>query len=153
MGDDVEGRRRAPSKRGGRVEGETWWTLEKKNKKSTRFSIRGRVYSWEYFQSRASLINLIGHGQERKTTQASRKYLFHLAVAIHSFRAQKKSVSSQQPKLVEPTRIQSAKKRAGLKSRAKGGNNGTHVLGGADYVTLLLGGRRKAADEAMKLPS
>jgi hypothetical protein len=27
-----------------------------------------------------------------------------------------------------------------------------HVLGGADYVTLMMGGRRKAREEAMKLP-
>ncbi|KAH0832097.1 hypothetical protein J3R83DRAFT_13006 [Lanmaoa asiatica] len=52
--------------------------------------------------------------------------------------------------------VQSAKKRAGLKSKAKAksgtkGTQGDHVLGGADYVTLLLGGRRKAAEEALKL--
>lgn len=46
--------------------------------------------------------------------------------------------------------VRSAKKRAGLKSKAK---EGEHVLGGADYVTLLLGGRRKAAEEALKLPA
>lgn len=52
--------------------------------------------------------------------------------------------------------MQSAKKRAGLKSKAKArsGTEGTQgdILGGADYVTLLLGGRRKAAEEATKLP-
>ncbi|KAF8551703.1 hypothetical protein OG21DRAFT_1370268, partial [Imleria badia] len=55
------------------------------------------------------------------------------------------------PKPVAPPvpAVQSAKKRTGLKSKAKAGE---HVLGGADYVTLLLGGRRKAADEATKLP-
>jgi len=69
--------------------------------------------------------------------------------------AQKKpaSSSSTQPKPVVPApsvpSVQSAKKRAGLKSKARGkGRRGGHVLGGADYVTLLTGGRRKAAEEA-----
>ncbi|KIK94051.1 hypothetical protein PAXRUDRAFT_828386 [Paxillus rubicundulus Ve08.2h10] len=53
--------------------------------------------------------------------------------------------------------VQSAKKRADLKSKVKArpttkSVDGEHVLGGADYVTLLLGGRRKAAEEALKLP-
>ncbi|KAH7885239.1 hypothetical protein F5I97DRAFT_1956354 [Phlebopus sp. FC_14] len=53
--------------------------------------------------------------------------------------------------------IDSAKKRADLKSKVKAksgskGAEGAHVLGGADYVTLLSGGRRKAAEEALKLP-
>ncbi|KAF9221588.1 hypothetical protein BS17DRAFT_757567 [Gyrodon lividus] len=53
--------------------------------------------------------------------------------------------------------VQSAKKRSDLKSKVKArpgtkSVEGEHVLGGADYVTLLLGGRRKAAEEALKLP-
>ncbi|KAM5538597.1 hypothetical protein V8D89_007626 [Ganoderma adspersum] len=50
------------------------------------------------------------------------------------------------------------KKRAGLKDKAKGstrrreGDRDGPVLGGADYVELMLGGRRKAAAEAAKLP-
>lgn len=46
------------------------------------------------------------------------------------------------------------KKKAGLRAKAykrKPGQDG-HVLGGADYVTLLMGGRRKAQEEATKLP-
>lgn len=46
------------------------------------------------------------------------------------------------------------KKKAGLKAKAyhrKPGSEG-HVLGGADYVGLLMGGRRKAREEAAKLP-
>ncbi|KAI6030897.1 hypothetical protein F5J12DRAFT_713316 [Pisolithus orientalis] len=57
------------------------------------------------------------------------------------------------------TEIQSAKKRADLRSKAKNkgksaakGADGGHVLAGADYVTLMMGGRRKAAEEALKLP-
>ncbi|KAF8843315.1 hypothetical protein BDN67DRAFT_946102, partial [Paxillus ammoniavirescens] len=53
--------------------------------------------------------------------------------------------------------VPSAKRRADLKSKVKArpttkSVDGEHVLGGADYVTLLLGGRRKAAEEALKLP-
>jgi len=51
---------------------------------------------------------------------------------------------------------QAAKKRANLKERAKPkvgqGKPEGHVLSGADYVTLLTGGRKKVAEEAMKLP-
>ncbi|KAJ8593808.1 hypothetical protein M405DRAFT_858613 [Rhizopogon salebrosus TDB-379] len=53
--------------------------------------------------------------------------------------------------------MQAARKRADLKSKSKskpssGKATGEHVLGGADYVTLLMGGRKKAAEEASKLP-
>ncbi|KAG6377139.1 hypothetical protein JVT61DRAFT_1191 [Boletus reticuloceps] len=62
------------------------------------------------------------------------------------------SSSAPQPKSIAPS-VQSAKKRADLKSKAKGRSSSKgDVLGGADYVTLMLGGRRKAADEALKLP-
>jgi len=46
------------------------------------------------------------------------------------------------------------KKKATLKSKTslrKPGSEG-HVLGGADYVELMMGGRRKAREEAAKLP-
>jgi len=52
---------------------------------------------------------------------------------------------------------QEQKKRAGLKAKAasarrrKDGAEGP-VLGGADYVDLMLGGRRRAMEEAAKLP-
>jgi hypothetical protein len=50
--------------------------------------------------------------------------------------------------------MQAARKRADLKSKSKSSRKATgeHVLGGADYVTLLMGGRKKAAEEALKLP-
>ncbi|KAK0201671.1 hypothetical protein DFS33DRAFT_1349127 [Desarmillaria ectypa] len=50
-------------------------------------------------------------------------------------------------------RVQNAKKRAGLKNKAanKGGSNES-LLGGADYVSLMMGGRKKARQEAQKLP-
>ncbi|KAK0449237.1 hypothetical protein EV421DRAFT_1780735 [Armillaria borealis] len=49
--------------------------------------------------------------------------------------------------------VQHAKKRASLKSKAgnKGGSNEA-LLGGADYVSLMMGGRKKARQEAQKLP-
>lgn len=58
------------------------------------------------------------------------------------------SVSSQ---------VQATRRRADLKSKSKSKpssskTTGEHVLGGADYVTLLMGGRKKAAEEALKLP-
>lgn len=40
-----------------------------------------------------------------------------------------------------------------VKNRAGGlGGLGGPVLGGADYVSLMMGGRRKARDEAERLP-
>jgi len=39
------------------------------------------------------------------------------------------------------------------KAASKGGSSDGPVLGGADYVTLLTGGRRKAKEEATKLPA
>ncbi|KDQ62669.1 hypothetical protein JAAARDRAFT_467694 [Jaapia argillacea MUCL 33604] len=50
------------------------------------------------------------------------------------------------------TAVVSSKKKAGLKGKAekrKGGEG--HVLGGADYVSLMMGGRRKVKEEAAKL--
>ncbi|KAF8798928.1 hypothetical protein BYT27DRAFT_7202655 [Phlegmacium glaucopus] len=53
--------------------------------------------------------------------------------------------------------VQAAKKRASLKEKTAkekgpGKSKSNGVLGGADYVTLLMGGRRKADEEAKKLP-
>jgi hypothetical protein len=51
--------------------------------------------------------------------------------------------------------MQAARKRADLKSKSKSKSSsrkGEHVLGGADYVTLLMGGRKKVAEEALKIP-
>lgn len=49
----------------------------------------------------------------------------------------------------------SAKKR-GLKAKAvstkRGPGQEGHVLGGADYVNLMMGSRKRAKEEAMKLP-
>jgi len=58
------------------------------------------------------------------------------------------------------SKAQTAKRRADLKAKAAkakpsasaSGQKEGHVLGGADYVSLLLGGRRKAREEAEKLP-
>jgi hypothetical protein len=61
------------------------------------------------------------------------------------------------------SKAKDAKKRADLKvktstskSKQSGqrddADGGAGVLGGADYVSLLMGGRRKAKEEAEKLP-
>ncbi|KAJ6462029.1 hypothetical protein C8R47DRAFT_1158808 [Mycena vitilis] len=49
---------------------------------------------------------------------------------------------------------QSAKKKAGLKQKAASKSTGSdgHVLGGADYLSLMMGSRKKARAEAAKLP-
>ncbi|KZP18926.1 hypothetical protein FIBSPDRAFT_955888 [Athelia psychrophila] len=48
--------------------------------------------------------------------------------------------------------VQAAKKKAGLKDKAKGKSIADEgLLGGADYVSLMMGGRRKAKTEAGKL--
>ncbi|KAF9483519.1 hypothetical protein BDN70DRAFT_827540 [Pholiota conissans] len=53
------------------------------------------------------------------------------------------------------TQIESAKKRSTLKQKSGSGftksGNGP-ILGGADYVSLLMGSRRKVREEAKKLP-
>jgi hypothetical protein len=44
-------------------------------------------------------------------------------------------------------------KKAVVKKKVKGrGGMDGHVLGEADYVTLAMGGRRRAREEAKKLP-
>ncbi|TFK24989.1 hypothetical protein FA15DRAFT_591588 [Coprinopsis marcescibilis] len=51
---------------------------------------------------------------------------------------------------------QAAKKKTTLKdksSKSKSENREGPVLGGADYVALMMGGRRKAKAEAAKLPT
>ncbi|KAJ3764383.1 hypothetical protein EV360DRAFT_77486 [Lentinula raphanica] len=59
--------------------------------------------------------------------------------------------------------LQASKKKATLKEKSKQASSakinnegsirqGGHVLGGADYVSLLMGGRRKAREEGAKLP-
>ncbi|KAG1792946.1 uncharacterized protein HD556DRAFT_1444025 [Suillus plorans] len=60
---------------------------------------------------------------------------------------------------VVSSHVQAANRRADLKSKSKSKSKpssskvtGERVLGGADYVTLLMGGRKKAAEEALKLP-
>lgn len=51
--------------------------------------------------------------------------------------------------------VESAKKRSSLKKGKKTkvlANSERGVLGEADYVSLMMGGRRKAREEARKLP-
>lgn len=76
-----------------------------------------------------------------------------------SFQPKKLKSSAQSSTHTAPTpiqtQIQNAQKKASRKSKlgkGKGGKSEGPVLGGADYVTLMLGGRRKAEEEAKKLP-
>ncbi|KAI0051107.1 hypothetical protein FA95DRAFT_1554925 [Auriscalpium vulgare] len=50
--------------------------------------------------------------------------------------------------------VGAAKKKAVLKARSASRKPGAegHVLGGADYVDIMLGGRRRAREAAQKLP-
>ncbi|KAI0035201.1 hypothetical protein K488DRAFT_83284 [Vararia minispora EC-137] len=76
----------------------------------------------------------------------------------------KKTASSAQKNLAgdapsarpEQTVVAIAAKKIGLKSKAavhkrRPGTEG-RVLGGADYVDIMMGGRKKAREEATKLP-
>jgi len=50
------------------------------------------------------------------------------------------------------TQVQTAKKKATQKQKA-GKSAGGHVLGGADYVDIMMGSRKRAREEATKLPA
>ncbi|KAI0755366.1 hypothetical protein C8Q80DRAFT_1266833 [Daedaleopsis nitida] len=81
--------------------------------------------------------------QNKKTTSTTRPVSQHTAVPTPK-------------KAIATSTIQEQKKRAGLKEKAKASKHRRDgdgpVLGGADYVELMLGSRRKAAVEATKLP-
>ncbi|KAG7088219.1 hypothetical protein E1B28_012236 [Marasmius oreades] len=55
------------------------------------------------------------------------------------------------------SQVQQAKKKTTLKEKSKAGfqisskKDGENVLGDVDYVSLMMGGRRKAKEEALKL--
>ncbi|KAF9257498.1 hypothetical protein L218DRAFT_110380 [Marasmius fiardii PR-910] len=70
------------------------------------------------------------------------------------------STSSSAPPSAAPriqSQLQQAKKKANLKEKSKADaqnsnrKEGEHVLGDVDYVSLMMGGRRKAKKEASKL--
>jgi hypothetical protein len=102
------------------------------------------------------------HGTQRKSPQARRAsnlsaILCVYLITVFSCQDKKKlssSTAAQLPKTPNPAEAAFvAKKKAGLKGKAvKNREVEGHVLGGADYVTLMMGGRRKAREEAMKLP-
>ncbi|KAL1702488.1 hypothetical protein EV121DRAFT_281827 [Schizophyllum commune] len=63
--------------------------------------------------------------------------------------------AAQKPSAPSPSAaIQQSKKKANLKQKAQ--QRGKHadgpVLGGADYVDLMMGSRKKAKEQAAKLP-
>ncbi|KAF8645164.1 hypothetical protein AX16_007992 [Volvariella volvacea WC 439] len=91
----------------------------------------------------------------------SAKFLKRTHKKIKSSIAASKSTQAHQPTTAvastkEQYQIQAAKKKASLKAKAtKSSQNNSQekgVLGGADYVTLMMGGRRKAKAEAALLP-
>ena len=112
---------------------------------------------------------LAQNGPQCKIPQAECAFSFRsyrLILLSGTLQTSKKTASSATPSSAasRPAPATAApkeqKKRAGFKAKAKAvaaqgsrgdGDNG-HVLGGADYVELMLGGRRKAAAEAVKLP-
>ncbi|KAG8750237.1 hypothetical protein FRC11_010611 [Ceratobasidium sp. 423] len=65
-------------------------------------------------------------------------------------------VKSQSNPVAPPPQLQSTKSKADkakkFKTKTSANGQGGHVLGGADYVTLMMGGRAKAREEALKLP-
>ncbi|KIY44758.1 hypothetical protein FISHEDRAFT_50723 [Fistulina hepatica ATCC 64428] len=75
-------------------------------------------------------------------------------------RVPKKTTSSMSnqdstPSSVAETPVQRAAKKAALRSKAvsTGGKREGHVLGGADYIDIMMGSRKRAREEAQKLPS
>ncbi|KAF8895327.1 hypothetical protein BD779DRAFT_718656 [Infundibulicybe gibba] len=68
-----------------------------------------------------------------------------------------KSSSANSTTSITQPQVEAAKKRANLKNKTRsvskaGDQKAGGVLGGADYVSLMMGGRRKAMKEAQKLP-
>ncbi|KAF8706666.1 hypothetical protein RHS03_04512, partial [Rhizoctonia solani] len=65
-------------------------------------------------------------------------------------------LKSQSNPIAAPVQLQATKTKADkvkkLKSKSSNRDREGHVLGGADYVTLMMGGRAKAREEALKLP-
>ncbi|KAN0123458.1 hypothetical protein V8E52_002790 [Russula decolorans] len=77
------------------------------------------------------------------TTPTSKPAAVHTAAAA----AAAASVSSAAKK----AKLKKGNKRVKLRSTATGATGG-HVLGGADYVDIMMGSRRRGREEALKLP-
>lgn len=100
------------------------------------------------------------HGQERKAAQARGTIIVFSRISLTDgvWHQPKKLKSSAQPSPHSTSvqfQVQGAQKKAVRKNKAantRGGKGDGPVLGGADYVTLMMGGRRKAKEEAVKLP-
>ncbi|CAE6414938.1 unnamed protein product [Rhizoctonia solani] len=87
-------------------------------------------------------------GKSAKLHKRPRKNKVTSSSASH---AKSQSNPTAPPPQPQPTKAKADKARK-LKSKpSKGGVEG-HVLGGADYVTLMMGSRTKAREEALKLP-
>ncbi|KAG5637360.1 hypothetical protein H0H81_004824 [Sphagnurus paluster] len=76
-----------------------------------------------------------------------------------SYQKKTKTGSASAPTVSTPqVQAQAAKKKANLKDKTSKRGSGSSakdggVLGGADYVDLMMGSRKKAKEEAKKLPS
>ncbi|KAG9118790.1 hypothetical protein FRC07_006520 [Ceratobasidium sp. 392] len=68
-----------------------------------------------------------------------------------SFSTHSKSQSNPSASQTQTNKVADSKKKA-QKSKPSAKPREGHVLGGADYVTLMTGGRTKARQEALKLP-
>lgn len=96
-------------------------------------------------------------GRSAKFLKKARFHSIRAPFSLIYFPKVKKSTSGASQSTNKPTAVSvtaEQKKKAGLKAKAykrKPGSEG-HVLGGADYVGLMMGGRRRAREEAAKLP-
>ncbi|KEP46946.1 hypothetical protein V565_174370 [Rhizoctonia solani 123E] len=68
--------------------------------------------------------------------------------ALHAKSQSNPIAPPPQPQLVKAK----ANKARKIKSKTTANDKEGHILGGADYVTLMMGGRAKAREEALKLP-
>lgn len=81
--------------------------------------------------------------------------LFLLINTCYQPKKLKSSSQSSSQSTSAQNHAQNAQKKASRKNlaaKAKGGKSEGPILGGADYVTLMMSGRRKAQEEAIKLP-
>ncbi|KAH7325218.1 hypothetical protein B0J17DRAFT_237405 [Rhizoctonia solani] len=87
-------------------------------------------------------------GKSAKLHKRPRKNKVTSSSASHAKSQSNQVAPPPQPQLTKAK----ADKARKLKSKPSMSNEEGHVLGGADYVTLMMGGRAKAREEALKLP-
>ncbi|CAE6442085.1 unnamed protein product [Rhizoctonia solani] len=87
-------------------------------------------------------------GKSAKLHKRPRK---NKAISSSTLHAKSQSNAVALPPQPQPAKAK-AEKAKKFKSKAATSGGEGHVLGGADYVTLMMGGRAKAREEALKLP-